>query len=71
MNRFIFVIVGLAFFLLSCSSARVVSRASELPYTYSRLKLLDIDEMNDIVLKRVKAYQKSKNQIKRGCDLTV
>ena len=63
MNKFIFIVTGLAFFMLSCSSAPVVSRSSELTYAYSRLKLLDIDEMNDIVLKRVKDYRKSKNQV--------
>lgn len=62
MNKIIFMFSGLVFLFLSCSSKPVVSRTSELPYTYSRLKLLDIDEMNDIVLKRVKDYRKSKNQ---------
>ncbi len=58
--------ITLLIFLLmmcSCSSAPVItSRPAEVAYTYSRLKLLDIDEMNDLVLRRVKEYRKSKGE---------
>lgn len=57
-------IIFLAFLMtmFSCSSAPVTSRPAEVTYTYSRLKLLDIDEINDIVLKRIKEYRKSKGE---------
>ena len=54
-------LLGLAIFMVSCSSAPVVSRSSELPYSYARLKLYDIDEMNDLVQKRAKSFNKSKD----------
>jgi hypothetical protein len=58
-----FLVIACLVTFFSCSSAPVVSRPTELEYSYSRLKLLDIDEMNDLILKKVKVYRKTKKVV--------
>ena len=45
-----------------CTSAPVVTRSSELTFTYTKLKFLDIDEMNDLLQRRIAAFRKDQDK---------
>ena len=50
------------FLQVSCTSAPIVTRPSELFYTYSRLKLQDLDEMIEIMQTHLKEYRQTKEE---------
>lgn len=58
--------IAIIFFSLiafvGCSSAPVKSQESELSYTYSKLKLLDLDQMSDLIQDRLNRYKKTGNE---------
>lgn len=59
-----FIIVGIAIGLVgltSCASAPTPEANSTLTYSYARLKLLDLDQMSDLIQKRIQGYKRTGN----------
>ncbi len=59
--KLIFVSFSLAFLtlFLGCSLSSVRNDTSQLKYTYSRLKVMDLDQMSQIMIDQAKEYKKS------------
>lgn len=49
-------------FFLSCTTAPVQSTESEMTYNYAKLKLMDLDEMTDLLQNRVNRYKRTGNE---------
>lgn len=63
MKKSFLILLGLSLFtgflLGGCSSAPVNETPSELIYNYANLKLMDLDQMTDLIQQRVKRYKKT------------
>lgn len=56
---FRFALVISLFVLSSCSSVSPKNDTSQLKYTYARLKIMDLDQMNDLMLESAREFKKS------------
>lgn len=71
MSKYLIVFVLSLLFLQSCTSQPVQTNASKLQYNYARLKLLDIDDMTDLVEARINAFKGSEDIEKAVEALTI
>ncbi|AGH94926.1 hypothetical protein [Pseudobdellovibrio exovorus] len=71
MNKLFKILVGLfiglgvgsgVMTMTSCASAPQVNTPSAMTYNYARLKLLDLDQMSDLIQKRVQGYKRTDNE---------
>jgi len=60
MKKYFGFILSLSFFAFSsCSSVSPKNDTSQLRYTYARLKVMDLDQMNDLMLGQAKEFKKT------------
>lgn len=52
-------VVHLALFVSGCASSETVKEKPQLAYPYSRLKVMDLDQMTDIMYQQAKAFKKT------------
>jgi hypothetical protein len=71
MSKYLLVLAFSVLFFQSCTSAPVVSNPSKLLYNYGHLKLMDIDDMTELVEARVNAYKETNDREKMIDALTV
>jgi hypothetical protein len=55
-------LMSLLTLLSSCSSAPMQTSESQLVYTYTKLKLLDLDQMGEIIQDKLRRFKKSGNE---------
>jgi hypothetical protein len=58
-KNYFLTLISLIFILSSCSSAPKQASQSQLVYTYSKLKLLDVDQMGEIVQDKLRRFKKN------------
>lgn len=59
MTKYFFSFLFFAFFLTSCVSAPVQVQEPQLPYSYAQLKLLDLEQMSDLIQQNMNKYKKT------------
>lgn len=65
MSKLFKILMGLSIGLgvmTSCASAPQAETPSAMTYNYARLKLLDLDQMSDLIQKRVQGYKRTDNE---------
>lgn len=71
MSKSIVVLALSLLFFQSCATHPVQANQSKLQYSYARLKLMDIDDMTDLIDARVNAFKSSENIGKAVDALTI
>ncbi|MBC7421803.1 MAG: hypothetical protein H7328_13830 [Bdellovibrio sp.] len=61
MKKYFLALVAFSCVLISCKSAPVAVQTSELSYTAGRLKVMDLDEISDLMLAKSREFKKTDN----------
>lgn len=61
MKKYLLAILTAPLLFVSCQSTPVAEPVQELQYTAGRLKILDLDEMSDIMLAKAREFKKTDN----------
>jgi hypothetical protein len=60
MKKYIILLLGFSFLLFNgCSSVTPKNDNSQLAYPYNRLKTMDLDQMNDLMLEKAKEFKRT------------
>ncbi len=61
MKKYLLTLAAVSFLFTSCQSTPEVAQSNELIYTAGRLKIMDLDQMTDIMHAKVREFKRSDN----------